>query len=119
MRRLYGDLLAARRRWPPLRDFVRRTARLLPEGERDAVLELVRGGPAAGAGATLQAYFNLTPRPQPLTAARPEGSAVLFYSEAERYGGPRRGAGAATELHPYECVVIGPAAWGRADENGR
>ena len=32
LRRLYQDLLAARRQWPALRDFTRRPARLLPDG---------------------------------------------------------------------------------------
>src|SRR5947209_3530886 len=31
LRRLYADLLAARREWPALRDFTQRTARLLPD----------------------------------------------------------------------------------------
>src|SRR5204863_675854 len=47
LRRLYADLLGARRRGPALRDFTHRTARLLP-AEEAAVLELVRGPDTAG-----------------------------------------------------------------------
>jgi maltooligosyltrehalose trehalohydrolase len=118
LRRLYGDLLAARRSWPPLRDFARRSARLLP-GAATAVLELVRGGAAPEAGRTVQAYFNLTPEAQALPGPPPPGGAVLFCSEARKYGGERgpldRGkpAGGAAGLRPYECVVVGPADWAR------
>src|SRR5205823_6190348 len=64
LRRLYADLLAARRQWPALRDFRDRAARLLPGAEGGLVLELVRGGREAEPGKTVQVYFNLTDRRQ-------------------------------------------------------
>src|SRR5262249_31717151 len=64
MRRLYGDLLAARREWPALRDFRDRTAQVLPGADGGHVLELIRGGRGVEPGKTVQAYFNLTDRPQ-------------------------------------------------------
>ena len=114
LRRLYADLLSARRRWAALRDFTNRTARPLPggsggSGHDGGVVELVRGGGAAGAGEVVRAYFNLTPRPEPLPAGPAAGEAVLFASEDRRYGGGREGVSTVTDLQPYECVVIGPA----------
>ena len=98
MRRLVQDLLACRRRWPALRDFSRRAARLLPDENTAVILHLVRGQN------DLNSYFNLTAQPRPLTD--PCG-ALLFTSEATAYGGTRPDGSAVTELRPYECVVFG------------
>src|SRR5262249_6912183 len=62
LRRLYADLLTARRQWPALGDFRDRTAQLLPGAEGGFLLELVRGGPAVEPGKTVQVHFNLTDR---------------------------------------------------------
>jgi maltooligosyltrehalose trehalohydrolase len=109
LRRLYGDLLAARREWPALRDFTDRSARLLAEGGQSAVLQLVRGGPCVEPGKTLQAYFNLTAERQPLPHGR--GGELLFTSEAPRYDGARTGYGIRGGLLPFECVAFGPEGW--------
>jgi len=98
LRRLYRDLLAARREWPALRDFVHRKARLLPDAANGPLLELVRG--------EVRAYFNLSDRPQPL----PHGGRVLFTSEAAGYGGGRRESGDIGELLPYECTAFGSSS---------
>jgi maltooligosyltrehalose trehalohydrolase len=111
LRRLYGDLLAARRRWPALGDFRHRAARLLPSGDQAAVLELVRGGREPEAGKTVQAYFNLTGSRQPLPAGAGRGGDVLFLSEARAYHGDRRDADPASVLLPFECMVFGPPGW--------
>jgi maltooligosyltrehalose trehalohydrolase len=105
LRRLHADLLAARREWPALRDFSRRSAGLLPDREAGPVLELVRGG-----GETVRALFNLGGRPQPLLGEE-GGQRVLFSSEARRYHGAREGAGPVRDLLPHECVVFGPPSW--------
>jgi maltooligosyltrehalose trehalohydrolase len=111
LRRLYADLLTARRRWPALQDFNERTARLL-SGEGGApVLELVRGGRRAWQGSTIRAYFNLTERSQALPGPMAAGEELLFCSEASRYGGGRKEGGPVSGLLPYECVVLGPAGW--------
>jgi maltooligosyltrehalose trehalohydrolase len=110
LRRLYRDLLAARREWPALRDFRDRKARLLPGAEGGQVLELLRGGPAAAGGKTVLAYFNLTDRPQPLPAGGELGE-VLFTSEAARYAGNRREGTRPGELLPFECAAFGPRGW--------
>jgi maltooligosyltrehalose trehalohydrolase len=108
LRRLYQDLLTARREWPALRDFARREARLLPDAETGPLLELRRGG----SGEVVHAFFNLSGEAQPL----PEGGAypaeVLFSSEASRYLGGRREGEPVRELLPHECVVFGPPSWG-------
>ena len=104
LRRLYRDLLAARREWPALRDFEHRTARLLSEADNSFILDLVRG--EAGAG-SVRALFNFDERPHPLPAGAP-GRGILFSSEATKYGGSRADASALDELLPFECVVFGP-----------
>ncbi len=107
LRRLYADLLSARRRWPALRDFSRRTARLLPDEQTPALLHLVRG-----AANELHAYFNLTQQAQPLPSAFGEGRVVLFSSEAACYHGSREPGVLLEQLRPYECIVLGSAGWG-------
>jgi maltooligosyltrehalose trehalohydrolase len=106
LRRLYRDLLAARRAWPALRDFRRRTAALLPDTNVGPVLELVRGG--AGAAESVRGLFNLADRPQPLPGGAVGAECVLFSSEAARYGGKRPEGGPVGALGPYECVVVKP-----------
>jgi len=96
LRRLYADLLAARREWPQLRDFATRTARLLP-GD---VLELTRGREPG-----VRAYFNLTAAARPLPA---DPRAVRIRSESTQYGGRRTSDAAADQLLPFECVVVRP-----------
>ncbi|CAA9442271.1 MAG: GH13_10 / GH13 / GH13_9 / GH13_36 / GH13_ 11 / GH13_20, partial [uncultured Phycisphaerae bacterium] len=71
IRRLYADLLAARRAWPAMRDFTNRTARLLGQENDGAVIELARGT----GGDSLSACFNLTDRPQALPAGGEGGTA--------------------------------------------
>jgi maltooligosyltrehalose trehalohydrolase len=109
LRRLYADLLAARREWPALRDFERRTARLLPDENTGPVLELVRGG--AGKTEEARIFFNLGDRSHPVPGARNEEQRVLFSSEWTRYSGSRRDFHSTDELLPRECVVFGPFAW--------
>jgi maltooligosyltrehalose trehalohydrolase len=109
LRRLYADLLAARRQWPALRDFRDRTAQLLPGAEGGFLLELVRGGPAVEPGKTVKVHFNLSDLRQPLP--RVVGAELLFTSEAERYGGARRAGARPGELLPFECVAFGPGDW--------
>jgi maltooligosyltrehalose trehalohydrolase len=108
LRRLYQDLLAARRAWPALRDFRLGAARLLPD-RRSSVLELLRGGQSASADA-VQAFFNLTAQSQPCGSVHP-GATHLLRSEAACYGGQQTEALPRAELCPYECVVYGPAGW--------
>jgi maltooligosyltrehalose trehalohydrolase len=105
LRRLYRDLLAARRAWPALRDFENRSTRLLPSG----VLEMIRGTASAADGLTV--WFNLSGRPQSLTPDPAPGRDALFSSEAPAYGGQRNDRMARNRLLPHECMVGGPASW--------
>lgn len=100
MRRLYADLLHARKIWPALRDFTHRSIHYHARG-KGGVVEMVRG---KGADA-LQVYFNLTEEPQPLPPIAGE-QRLLFRSEAERYGGA--GAKNPHALASFECVAFGP-----------
>lgn len=109
MRRLYRDLLAARREWPALRDFEQRSARLQPDAERGPILELWRG--EASASGSIRALFNLGQEPQPVPDGVATDRTMLFSSEAIDYGGSRDGAGGVATLFPFECVVQGPARW--------
>jgi maltooligosyltrehalose trehalohydrolase len=112
LRRLYADLLTARRQWPALRDFSARAARLLPDAEQGSVLELIRGGRSADAGNTVQAFFNLTDNLQTLPAP-PPGQHLLFSSESMKYAGTRAEGERGAQLLPRECQVFGPLDWKR------
>lgn len=107
LRRLYADLLTARRSWPALRDLTRRAGRLWPDAERGPVLEVVRG---AEGGETAVALFNLSGAQQPF-GPTPHGRRLLFSSESPRYQGGRDATPPEGHLLPHECVVFGPAGW--------
>ncbi|HEY2587363.1 MAG TPA: malto-oligosyltrehalose trehalohydrolase [Tepidisphaeraceae bacterium] len=109
MRRLYADLLAARRRWPALRDFINRRARLMPHPETGPVIELIRGARSDVSG-VLRACFNFSPEPQPLPESVGAAQAI-FSSESPRYGGARAQLGRLRELRPFECLAFGPTHW--------
>jgi maltooligosyltrehalose trehalohydrolase len=105
LRRLYHDLLAARRQWPALRDFERRNARLLPDATNGPVLELFRG--PALSEQKLRIYFNLSDQPQPLPDDDARGQRILFSSEWPHYCGGRKELRSFDPLLPSECVVFG------------
>ncbi len=111
-RAMYADLLAARRRWPALRDRQNTFARLAapPAGESGAaaqVLVLQRGRDPG-----LTAYANLAPRSAPFSESdRPPADAMLFSTEATRYGGTRTDAEPLDALRPYELILFGPSQW--------
>ena len=111
LRRLYRDLLTARREWPALRDFEHRSARLL--GRRAERRPAPGAGPrrrAPGEVGPGAASTSATGRPG-CPAASPAGRSVLFSSEAAAYGGGRREAGPVDELAPFEFIVFGPPSW--------
>ncbi len=110
LRRLYRDLLTARREWPALRDSDRRRVWLTNnQPGAGPVLKLERIG--EGAGGVLQAVFNLGNRPARIPDWAGDRSSILFRSEAPEYGGGRRDDAAADELAPFEFVAIGPPYW--------
>ncbi len=107
MRRLYQDLLRARREWPALSERTVRQVSVVRDGDAPCLCFQL------GATETLQVRANLSGSPLRLSAAPAieAGSKVLFSSAAEIYGGERSTAAltAATteQLEPYECVVWG------------
>ncbi|MGZ8380479.1 MAG: malto-oligosyltrehalose trehalohydrolase [Nitrospira sp.] len=111
LRQLYQDLLRARREWPALRNYLRRTARLLPTA--DPVLELTRGEPGADSGHFLRAFFNLSAQELPLSKG--VGGCLVWSSESEHYNGVRRVRQFDGRLLPYECLVFHDE--GKADES--
>jgi maltooligosyltrehalose trehalohydrolase len=108
LRRLYRDLLTARREWPALRDFVNRSARLVTDQDGAMMLELKRGTDSSNA---IVAFFNLGERHHTLAAEAHAGRSVLFSSQALAYSGKREQIRHVGEILPFECVVFGPASW--------
>ncbi len=103
LRRLYHDLLAARRSWPALRDFLNRKAELVPGTGEPGVLRLTRGSPLEPSVALI-ADFNLSDREQHLPRSILNDGRLLFSSEDSRYGG--QGAVDGVEpLRPFEVRV--------------
>jgi len=129
-RKLYADLLAARREWPALRDRRNTWARIVDSNEsaktnsrgltapgdesinastsrgqfdagRSAVLIIQRG-----AAAGIVAYANLTAESAPLPD-RPADRALLLSTELIRYGGRRGEDLPLNELLPYEMMLFG------------
>ena len=108
LRRLYRDLLAARRNWPRCSDFSNRAATLHPNNNGGGVVELIRGSETANAPEAVRIFFNLTGQQLPLPANPPTGSAVVFTSESGRYGGNNDQPAANAPLEPYESRAYGP-----------
>ncbi len=108
LRRLYAELLAARRSCAPLRNFSQRAATLHQGPSGPVVLELIRGGTKPDADKTVQAFCNLTAEPQRLPAVTPQ--TLLFSSESTRFDGGRTSAARPEALLPFECLLFGSSA---------
>lgn len=107
LRRLYGDLLTARRRWPALREPRCCKAELTRGTNGATLLRLERRVPDR-AGARVVAHFNLGPRR--VEWERNDDLPLLLRSEAQRYGGVEPPDSPAGVLAPWECQVRGNAA---------
>ncbi len=112
LRRLYGDLLAARRRWPALVDRQHTVARLAGGNEaagtaKDPPLLIVRRGKEE----ELIACANLTSQAEESPVLDLGDRRLLFSTEDARYGGSRGREEPPRRLHPYELVVFGKAEW--------
>jgi maltooligosyltrehalose trehalohydrolase len=106
LRRLYTDLLAARRTWPALRDFTHRSVRLLQE-EDGKIIDFTRGDPVADPKKAIRCLINLTPQRQSLPKGIALPPTLLFSSEARTYCGSRDVTRPVAELLPAECAVFG------------
>ncbi len=110
IRRLYADLLIARRTWPGLIDRGWTTARVVRPGAADAdameapAVVVVERGREPG----LIAWANLNERRMPLPDEVPGGDRLLS-TEAGVYGGPRDMGAPVDDLLPYELVIWGEA----------
>jgi maltooligosyltrehalose trehalohydrolase len=111
LRALYGDLLAARRRWPALRDRRRTAARLQALATTDAgddarVLILNRGDDPG-----LLAFANLTAKEALLRPADLGERTLILSTEQPRYGGRRTDGRPVETLLPFELMILGPREW--------
>ncbi len=109
LRRLYTELLAARRSWPALRTYSERAAKLHDGPAGPIILEVIRGGTKPDADHTLQAFCNLTSETQTLPAGTL--STLLFSSESTRFNGGRHSDSGPLQLLPFECLLFGPSDW--------
>jgi maltooligosyltrehalose trehalohydrolase len=112
LRRLFGDMLKARRAWPLLRDREHTSARLIHSAssasriDHQAILVVGRGTEDR-----LIALANLSPDRQPLPDFALEGRTLLWSTEEGSYGGRRDTALPLANLHPYELVLFGCEEW--------
>jgi maltooligosyltrehalose trehalohydrolase len=104
LRRLYRDLLDARRSWPALHDSDRRTATLSTAADGSLTLDLIRGDDGTG---SVRALFNLNRGHLPVPASVVD-SRVVFSSEWAKYGGARAEDASFEAFLPFECIVFGP-----------
>ena len=111
LRRLYRDLLAARRDWPALRDREHTLVKLLggpggSESDSAGVLRIDRGeGPQR-----LVSLANLSDEPRS-NPCRDGGEHHLWLStEAWGYGGARGADAPVDRLYPYEMLILAPGA---------
>ncbi len=106
LRRLYRDLLAARRQWPALLDRQNTTACVLAATDRDqreSPLLLVQRGQTP----CLTAIANLSSDHQALPHVDRKDLAWMFSTESTEYGGLRALEGDPVEMLPYEMLIFG------------
>lgn len=113
LRRLYRDLLQARRQWPALRDRQHTRACLAEAPASEAqqgsapVMIIERG-----LGGGIVACANLSDQPCPLPALNGLDRELILTTEAQRYGGTREDeAWSIGQLQPFELAVFGPNVW--------
>lgn len=108
-RRLYQDLLAARRLWPALRDRRRTHARLLKDSEskNPTLLMLQRGGDEG-----LMAVANLTIATLSIAAMEIGPRELRLSTEDANYGGRRLPDDSWETILPHELLVFdGSGGW--------
>jgi len=118
MRQLYRDMLAARRRWPALRDRSNTSAELAGLDHMAAGPTDEDADPAApilvirrGSSNDLIACANLTSDMQPRPPLELGTRQVLLSTEELRYGGSRTAKEPRDSLLPYELIIFGPSEW--------
>ena len=111
IRRLYRDLLAARRLWPAILEPVAMQVRLeriraAGSGSDEVALLVVQQG-----SPRLTWIANLTPRAAPVPQLDDSQAELLLSTADVRYGGERPSCEPGDDLQPYELRVFGPRAW--------
>ena len=109
LRRLYRELLAARRSRAALRNFSERTAKLHHGPAGPAVLEVIRGSTKPDADQAVQALCNLTAESHTLPSVTQP--TLLFSSESKRFDGVRDSESEPLRLLPFECLLFGSSGW--------
>ena len=104
LRRLYRDLLTARREWPALRDFEHRSARLVAGRGTRPVLELVRGGRRRVDAGAVQPRRPDRPGSRAMSTA---GHRSCSARRPPSYGGEPRGR-AGRRAGPVRVRCLGP-----------
>ncbi len=102
IRRLYQDLLTARREWPELQGSGSHAARLLNQKDGSQLLILERSR-ADDPECRFIVWFNLTNQVASFAPGLADGFAPVLLSESPRYGGT---PGAQSGLDPYEFIVF-------------
>ena len=104
-RQLHQDILAARRRWPGLRDRQHTTARLMKssDSKRPNLLMFYRGN----GDERLLIVANLTMEIALITTMELNEKRVLLSSEDTRYGGGRSQDRSWGIILPHELLIIG------------
>lgn len=107
LRRLYTELLAARRRFIPLHDFSNRAAVLTSDQQEEQILILRRGDPMRP---EFQAVilFNLSETYAATLGPTHVTHRLLLRSEDSRFGGNHPDLSDDGSLLPYECMVYVP-----------
>jgi maltooligosyltrehalose trehalohydrolase len=106
LRRLYEDLLRARREWPALRESRFCTAELESGPHGPTLLKMERRVPGRHDQRVI-VYFNLSPH----ETARPDSPDLPFLlrTESTRYGGDLHDDSQTIVLAPWECLAFGHA----------
>lgn len=105
LRRMYRDLLAARKAWPPLRQHLPATCDVTEAG----LLKITYADEPAYC-----VEVNFGSEPSRRGATRQETDATLLFStEFPGYGGRRNPGDASLPLAAFEVAVFGPTSWFR------
>lgn len=102
LRRLYQDLLWARRRWPELQGFESHAARLIDQSDGSRVLILERSH-ADDPECRLVVWFNLSDKVAAFPPGLGDDLIPALISETPRYGGKPQADGG---LEPFEFMVL-------------
>lgn len=105
LRKLYQDLLIARRDWPQLHDFQHREAQIVTAGHGESVLRIVRTNSVCP-NEQIEAYFNPGNATVILRGMSRPKDQILLSTEDLKYGGWKRSVNLSWDLSPFECIIV-------------